>query len=364
MRTRWECIGKACCQFLDEIDGFRTVAKCVTNTKKTTSQRNKVASDLFSLMNEPALLTMSFFLSARHKPFWEIHFSWLKCIDSVTNVSGHISRHMSARAFIMKQHLMKLSHIWPADERFQKFNNRKNSHNEKEKKLLHETLPNGFFKDAMLMFKKHFATNWCSANLMQFTLVSVPEASSNFVRLLLNITIEDKRTCIDFCKDSMHLPSFMTFIGDNYSLAEVRKQCFFAQFQSAILKIADGLSLFDSDDNDVLSLKAHVQESWLPLPSATQLAESIVKNTNFCKSAGKDEANTSNLAAIRSANITSVDSAIKESDQFRNRKGETKSHLIIFITKCAMLKHLLKHILEKEKELMHLIMKLIAIESL
>ena len=58
----------------------------------------------------------------------------------------------------------------------------------------------------------------------------------------------------------------------------------------------------------------------LPLPSATQLAESMVKNANFCKSTGKDEANTSNLAMIRSVNITSVNSAIKESDQFRNRK--------------------------------------------
>ena len=118
--------------------------------------------------------------------------------------------------------------------------------------------------------------------------------------------------CLDF-------NSFMTFIGNDYSLAEARKQCFFIQFQSAILKIADYLSLFDSDD-DVLSLKACVQESWLPLPSATQLAESMVKNANFCKSTGKDEANTSNLAMIRSVNITSVNSAIKESDQFRNRK--------------------------------------------
>ena len=79
------------------------------------------------------------------------------------------------------------------------------------------------------MFKKRFVTNWCGADLMQFTLASVPEVSSKFARLLLNMTIEDKRICIDFHKDSTLLPSFMTFIGDNCSLAEVRKQYFFTQ---------------------------------------------------------------------------------------------------------------------------------------
>ena len=69
VRTRLEHIVKACCQFLDEIDGFQAVAKCVTNAEKTTSQRNKVASDLFSLMNEHVLLMMSFFLAAHHKSF-------------------------------------------------------------------------------------------------------------------------------------------------------------------------------------------------------------------------------------------------------------------------------------------------------
>ena len=47
--------------------------------------------------------------------------------------------------------------------------------------------------------------------------------------------------------------------------------------------------------------------------------ESKVKDTTFCKSTGKSEWNTSNLAMIRSLTIPMASSAIKESDDFKNR---------------------------------------------
>ena len=69
----------------------------------------------------------------------------------------------------------------------------------------------------------------------------------------------------------------------------------------------------------MLALQSCVKENWIPLPSATQLVEFKVKDTTFCKSTGKSEWITSNLAMIRSLSIPMVLSAIKESEEFKNR---------------------------------------------
>ena len=85
-------------------------------------------------------------------------------------------------------------------------------------------------------------------------------------------------------------------------------------------KIADGESLFESSDKDVLLLREHAQESWLPLASATQLAESKAKDAARCGAAGKEEGNASSLAMVRPIIIPEAKSMIKESDEFKNRK--------------------------------------------
>ena len=64
--TRWEQIGTACCVFVHRVEGFRKVALGVTNVEYSQYQRNKVASDVFSLVQEPVLVSMSHFLSAYH----------------------------------------------------------------------------------------------------------------------------------------------------------------------------------------------------------------------------------------------------------------------------------------------------------
>ena len=54
------------------------------------------------------------------------------------------------------------------------------------------------------------------------------------------------------------------------------------------------------------------------------------KDTSFCKQTGKNESNTSAVAMIRSLTIPMVTSAIKESEEYRNRKRrneEAKDYL-------------------------------------
>ena len=104
----------------------------------------------------------------------------------------------------------------------------------------------------------------------------------------------------------------------------VTTQFFFAEHAPAIEKVSNGEKLFESEDNDVASLRECVEESWLPLPSATQLVESKVKDATFCKTTGKDESHASTLAMVRSATAPEITEAVKENSMLKVRKRKNE----------------------------------------
>ena len=109
----------------------------------------------------------------------------------------------------------------------------------------------------------------------------------------------------------MNMPSLISFISQHADPHAIKKKDFFALFGSAIKKIEDGDSLFDSTDNDVLLLQECVKKSWITLLASTQLAESKVKDTPSCASTGIYEGKVSLIAMMRSTVIPDVASAVK-----------------------------------------------------
>ena len=192
-------------------------------------------------------------------------------------------------------------------------------HTGQELIMLYDNLPKLFLNDVGVMFQKHFVYQWLSTKLLPLTLAAIPPVSTAFARWLLNLPVENKTVNCKLHKKDIHLPSLITYITKDASLIDIKQQTFFQKHSSAVAKIAEGCSLFDTDDLEVLSLQQYVKENWIPLPSATQLVESKVKDTSFYKSTGKSEWNTSNIAMIRSLIIPTVSSAIKESESFKNR---------------------------------------------
>jgi hypothetical protein len=318
--TRWEYVGTACCQFLPKINGFQKVAKCITNVEKAGSERSKVASDLYSLIGENILISMAYFLSAYHLSFWLPNFSWLKMIDPITKVSGYASRHMSTRTFIVSEQLKKLKITWSVEPEFKEFISRRALHTGNEETILYKDLPRLFFEDVSCMFEKHMVKQWCSTKLLKLTIASIPEIATSFARWIFNLPIENKSIFSEIHNTSIHLPSCIQYITQYTSVTDIQSDTFITQFQSAIKKIAFGELLFDSIDSEVLELQEYVKESFLPLPSSTQLVESKVKDMDFCGSTGRDEGRISNLAMIRSVTLPQVTLAVKESEQFKSRK--------------------------------------------
>ena len=131
--TYWEHIGIACTHFFSpKMQGFRNLSKGVTKTEKPTSQRSKVASYLYSMLQEEVLTLMAYFLASYDTTFWVKKFLWLNSFDPVSKVSAHSCRYLSLRAFIIHQNLQHLKGVWTSDERFDEFVNRKATHNDEE----------------------------------------------------------------------------------------------------------------------------------------------------------------------------------------------------------------------------------------
>ena len=121
--------------------------------------------------------------------------------------------------------------------------------------MLFKTLPEAFLNDVMIMFNKHFVCQWLSNKLLPLTLAAMLPVSTAFARWLLNLPVEDKTVRCDLHKKNVHLPSLITCVIKNTSLNDIKEQIFFVKCSSAIMKIAEGYSLFDTDNDDALDLQ-------------------------------------------------------------------------------------------------------------
>ena len=110
------------------------ISKMCNQWWKSGSEWFKVASCLRSLIYQLLLTTIACFISVYHLHFCLLKFSTLKMICYVTKVSGHTSRHVSARIFIVNEHLKRLKVVWSVDPEFRELFSRKQTHNEIEKK--------------------------------------------------------------------------------------------------------------------------------------------------------------------------------------------------------------------------------------
>ena len=112
----------------------------------------------------------------------------------------------------------------------------------------------------------------------------------------------------------------MEHVAHHSSTDAIKSDNFLAKHRSAIKKLALSDFFFESSGIQVIELKQHVKESFLPFLSSTKLSESEVKNTYFCRSTGREESKNSNFSMIRSVALSHVTSATKEIEELKNRK--------------------------------------------
>ena len=67
----------------------------------------------------------------------------------------------------------KLKVLWSTTDEFKEFMNKKELHDNFEKNMICNTLPNLFFNDAEVKFKKYFIKQWLSNKLLLLALVII-----------------------------------------------------------------------------------------------------------------------------------------------------------------------------------------------
>jgi hypothetical protein len=90
----------------------------------------------------------------------------------------------------------------------------------------------------------------------------------------------------------------------------------------AIKAMAEGASVWDDESPEsVLTFRVHVQQTWFPLPSATQFVESAVKDAKRCSAVKKrSEVHQSILAILRSRQVdTCLQSAAEKRSQEKTK---------------------------------------------
>ena len=95
---------------------------------------------------------------------------------------------------------------------------------------------------------------WRGEQSLQLTIASMHPVSSACAKWLFNMPVPNESVCSKVHLYTMHMPLCFNFIAKNMSINSIKIQCFFTTCQSACLKIANGESLFDSNDGDVDAL--------------------------------------------------------------------------------------------------------------
>ena len=113
-------------------------------------------------------------------------------------------------------------------------------------------------------------------------------------------------------------------------MSDSTSQELFTLHEKGTKKITNGEELFEPLHLDIKALKSCIQESLLPLPSATQLTESKVKDVAFCESTSHSASSASNLAMVRSSIVPNAVNAVKNDDGFKNiqrRNDKAREHV-------------------------------------
>ena len=89
--------------------------------EKSDTNRNVIAQHLYSLLQEPMIISHIHFLDGFVKSWWGPNFWWQKGIDARTRQAGFRARDLPLRYFIQHRDLKNLMQNWASNPNFAKF---------------------------------------------------------------------------------------------------------------------------------------------------------------------------------------------------------------------------------------------------
>jgi hypothetical protein len=333
--TRWWTIG-VCAQFV--LQHWATIiAIChgVIQHLNTDQAANKIASGVQALMRTEQVKSDVHLIHAYHSHFLASHFSWLQKGDKeLGGKPGFLNRHIAVRYFLMHEDLCaaydmegwKLLPVFAgfresiavldADERL-----------EQEKKV------NLFFMMATTQLKKHFKV-WIN-ELLFLALFSEPATATEVARFLLypdktnNMPRENNNFESEMHGRIIDLSKFKEFLytecEDNTRDKTMGSQHILLH-QMAVTYLANSnlcVDMWHAKDTPLLlaAFREHYLVNYSALASNTHLAESQVKDANFCQIKGREENLSSAFSTARSGLVESINVTTLDSFSKRFLKG-------------------------------------------
>ena len=150
--SRWEHVGEAAAHLKTNYKHWITVSQYIIDLKNVGTNKNDIASYLFSYLKEDMLYAQILFVDGYITEYYNSHFQWLKHVDTKTNCAGFIAIYMAIHYFVMDRDLKVLRRDWRTRGAFEECVSKYPS----SAQLKIDEFVDDFFDIATARMKKHF----------------------------------------------------------------------------------------------------------------------------------------------------------------------------------------------------------------
>jgi hypothetical protein len=286
---------------------------------------NQIASATQALMKTDVIKCDIELIHAYDTFFFNKHFEWLQRGDEdIGNIAGFLSRHLPVRYFIMHTELSDAYDMegWKTMDGFATYIARISKLPTDEKKLQQEKKTNLFFMRAVDTLQKHFR-RWVR-ELLFLSIFSEAKTGGVVARYLYpNIELTRQGEENELHKSTIHnteinLTKFADFLKSECGdfKTEILDTAHVAPHLLAIQMVGNNHDMWGATAPPVLAAFCqHYLASYAAFPSNSQMAESNIKDANFCQIPGRNEKTSSMFATARSGLVGSILQNSKEAFQ-------------------------------------------------
>jgi hypothetical protein len=323
--TRWWTVGVCAAFALEHWDIVLAICHGVIQKYKTSSALNQIASATQALMKTNVIKCDVELIYAYDSFFFNKHFEWLQRGDEdIGSIAGFLSRHLPVRYFVMHSELSDAYDMegWKTMNAFTTYVECISRLPTPEKRLQQEKKTNLFFMRAVDTLQKHFR-RWVR-ELLFLCLFSEAKTGGVVARYLFpNIELTRQGEENELHESTIHstkinLTKFAEFLssecGDYRN--EIILMAHVATHRTAIQMVANDHDMWAATPHPILAaFRQHYLNSYAAFPSNSQMAESNIKDANYCQIPGRNEKTSSMFATARAGLVGSILQNSKEAFQ-------------------------------------------------
>jgi hypothetical protein len=343
--TRWWTVGVAAGFLLENWDIIDKIVHGSIQCRSTDKAVNQIASGVQSLMKTPQVKSDVHLIDAFHKHFLNTHFAFLqKGDDEIGGTPCFINRHIGGRYFLMHCDIVAAKE-WRSLEPYNGFVASLLGLDD-EQRIEQTNKANKFLGYARLALEKHF-DKWVN-DLLFLSLFSEAPIATRVARFLVGRQGEEEPRQQDVSEQQyfskMHNRSFDLTKFDEFLAKRCRKKpnkqgdpphpttkledILASQHVAPHLLVIRQLVARSSgsrgnmwDEHASILLKQfrkHYLDAYAALPSSTHIAESNVKDANYCQIKGRGEALASAYSTARSDLVEPINRMAKKAFQMKD----------------------------------------------